>query len=86
MNIIRREDGSYLLNGKTTIFEINQYFSKEMIEDNIGNYSTISGFMIDHLKTMPHAGDIVIYDNLKFEIMDMDGVRIDKVLMIPNLF
>ncbi|MFA4870182.1 MAG: hemolysin family protein [Pedobacter sp.] len=81
MNIIRREDGSYLLNGKTTIFEINQYFSKEMIEDKIGNYSTISGFMIDHLKTMPHAGDVVIYDNLKFEIMDMDGVRIDKVLM-----
>lgn len=83
MNIIRREDGSYLLNGKTTIFEINQYFSKEMIEDYIGNYSTISGFMIDHLKTMPHAGDVVNYDNLKFEIMDMDGVRIDKVLMTP---
>lgn len=81
MNIIRREDGSYLLNGKTTIFEINQYFSKEMIEDKIGNYSTVSGFMIDHLKTMPHTGDVVIYDNLKFEIMDMDGVRIDKVLM-----
>jgi putative hemolysin len=81
MNIIRREEGSYLLNGKTTIFEINQYFSKEMIEDKIGNYSTVSGFMIDHLKTMPHAGDVVIYDNLKFEIMDMDGVRIDKVLM-----
>lgn len=81
-HITRREDGSYLLNGRTLIFELNQYFSKEVIEDNIRNYSTVSGFMIDHLKTMPHAGDIVNYDNFRFEIMDMDGVRIDKVLMI----
>lgn len=80
-HITQREDGSYLLNGRTLIFELNQHFSKEVIEDNIGRYSTVSGFMIDHLKAMPHAGDIVNYDNFKFEIVDMDGVRIDKVLM-----
>ena len=50
-----------------------------MIEENIGQYTTISGFMIYHLKSMPHAGDIIRVKNLKFEILDMDGVRIDKV-------
>lgn len=73
-----------MLNGRTLIFELNQYFSKEVIEDNRGSYSTVSGFMIDHLKTMPHAGDVVNYDNFRFEIMDMDGVRIDKVLMFQK--
>lgn len=79
--IIKKEDGNYLLNGRTLIFELNQFFGKEIIENNINSYSTISGFMIDHLKAMPHAGDVVRYDDFKFEIVDMDGVRIDQVLM-----
>ncbi|TKC07447.1 hemolysin family protein [Pedobacter frigoris] len=80
-HIIRREDDSYLLNGRTSIFELNQFFAKEIIENNISHYSTVSGFMMDHLKAMPHEGDIVKYENFKFEIVDMDGVRIDQVLM-----
>jgi len=79
--IVKRDDGSYLLNGRTLIFELNQFFGKEIIENNINSYSTVSGFMIDHLKAMPHAGDVVKYDDFEFEIVDMDGVRIDQVLM-----
>lgn len=80
-HIIKRDDISYLLNGRTLIFELNQYFSKEIIEDKVKSYSTVSGFMIDQLKAMPHAGDVVRYDHLEFEIIDMDGIRIDQVLM-----
>jgi putative hemolysin len=76
-----RDNGTYLLNGRTLIFELNQYFSKEIIEDRVNSYSTISGFMIDHLKAMPHAGDVVRHEDFEFEIIDMDGVRIDQVLM-----
>ncbi|TKB96448.1 hemolysin family protein [Pedobacter cryotolerans] len=83
-HIIPREDGSYLLNGRTLIFELNQYFSKEVIEDNISSYSTVSGFMIERLRAMPHAGDIVLYEEYRFEIVDMDGVRIDKQLTLKN--
>ncbi|WP_316818310.1 hemolysin family protein [Pedobacter nyackensis] len=79
--IIQREDNSYLLNGRTSIFELNQFFDREIIENNISHYSTVSGFMMDHLKAMPHEGDVVEYENFKFEIVDMDGVRIDQVLM-----
>lgn len=80
-NIIKRDESSYFLNGRTLIFELNQFFGKELIENKINSYSTVSGFMIDHLKAMPHAGDVVQYDDFSFEIIDMDGVRIDQVLM-----
>lgn len=80
-HIIRRTDGSYLLDGKTLIYELNQYFQHEVIENNAAQYTTISGFMLDHLKAIPAAGDQVKLGRLQFEIMDMDGVRIDKVLM-----
>lgn len=81
LNIIKRTDGTYLINGKTLIYEFNQYFQREVIKDNISKYTTISGFILEHLRTIPNAGDKVNYNNLQFEIMDMDGNRIDKVLI-----
>lgn len=81
LNIIKRENDTYLINGKTPIYEINQYFHREMIEDNISKYATISGFMLENLRSMPGTGDTVNYKNLLFEIMDMDGNRIDKILL-----
>jgi putative hemolysin len=84
LNIIKRENGSYLIHGKTPIYEINQYFHREMIEDNIPKYATISGFMLENLGSIPNTGDKFNYKNLQFEIIDMDGNRIDKVLMSLN--
>lgn len=81
LDITKREDGSYLINGKTLIFELNQYFQKEIIEDNISQYTTIAGFMLEHLKAIPVAGNNFEYENYYFEIMDVDGLRIDKILM-----
>lgn len=80
-NIIRRENNSCLINGKTTILELNQYFQREIIEDNIVKYTTISGFMLETLRRIPVAGDHIRYKNIRLEIMDMDGNRIDKILM-----
>lgn len=80
-NIVKREDNTYLINGQTPIYELNQYFQREIIEDNISQYATISGFMLEHLRSIPNAGDMVSHKNMQFEIMDMDGNRIDKILM-----
>ena len=80
-NITQRKGEGYFINGRTPVWELNQYFSKKVIEDNNGRYSTISGFLIDQLKAMPHTGDIIETTSYTFEILDMDGVRIDKVLM-----
>ncbi len=80
-SIIKRSDNSYLIDGKTLIFELNQYFQREIIEDNVSQYATISGFILVRLESVPVTGDKFTYDNFEFEIMDMDGVRIDKVLL-----
>ena len=79
--IFRRSDGSFLLEGKLLIYELNQYFQTEIVEDNINRYTTISGFILSQLNEIPKAGDIVQWGNYRFEVMDIDGVRIDKVLM-----
>jgi putative hemolysin len=81
LSIIKREDNTYLIDGRTLIFELNQYFQKEIIEDNISQYTTISGFILSKLQSIPKTGDKVVQENFVFEIMDMDGIRIDKVLM-----
>jgi putative hemolysin len=81
LSIIKREDNTYLIDGKTLIFELNQYFQKEIIEDNISQYTTISGFILSKLQSIPKTSDKVVQENFVFEIMDMDGIRIDKVLM-----
>lgn len=83
--IIKRENGTYLLDGRTPIYELNQYFRQAIIEDNISQYTTISGFMLDHLKAMPVVGDKITHDGYVFEIVDIDGLRIDKILMTEVL-
>jgi len=80
-DIVQRTDGTYLINGKTLIFELNQYFQREVIEDNISKYTTVAGFMLDHLKNIPKIGESVVFEQYYFEIVDIDGLRIDKILM-----
>lgn len=78
-SIIQREDGSFLIDGRTLIYEINQYFQKEIIEENVSDYTTISGFLLSKLQAMPHTGDIVEHESCVFEIIDLDAARIDKI-------
>src|SRR5688572_4311767 len=82
-NIVERSDGTYLIDGKTLIYELNQYFQKQVIENNIARYSTIAGFVMSNLQDIPKPGDQVVYEKVRFEVLDIDGVRIDKVLMAP---
>ena len=84
LNILKREDDTYLINGKTPIYELTQYFQRTIIEDDILRYTTISGFLLEQIGNIPKEGDIVNHNNLRFEIMDMDRNRIDKILMSTN--
>jgi len=83
-NIVPRAEGGYFVDGRTPIWELEQFFSGQVIGEKIGDYSTISGFLIDRLKAMPREGDVVKSPYFSFEVIDMDGVRIDKVLMLGN--
>ena len=79
--IAHRYDGSYLIDGRTLIFELNQFFQREVVVSNPSLYTTISGFILSQLQELPKEGDIINALGVRFEIVDMDGVRIDKILM-----
>lgn len=77
--IVNRTDETYLIDGRTTIFELNKYFNRVIIEQN-PHFSTIAGYVIDQLKAMPQVGDTFENEEHILEVMDLDGRRVDKVL------
>ena len=80
-NIITRSDNSYLVNGKTLIFEINTFFKGEIIAEKSPLYTTISGFVLDNIKKIPQVGDSFESGEYYYEVVDLDGFRIDKILI-----
>jgi putative hemolysin len=82
--IIEREDGSWLLDGLLPIDEVKELFGIEMLpeEDRIG-YQTLGGFLMTILGSIPQVGQHVDVYQFRFEVVDMDGKRVDKVLVVP---
>ena len=80
--IIRRADGSYLLDGLLSIDEFKELFDLEILSnEEEGNYHTLGGFVIESLGKIPQSGESFISDGLQVEVVDMDSIRIDKVLV-----
>jgi putative hemolysin len=82
--ITRREDGSWLLDGMLSVEKFRELFDlQELPGEHRGNYHTLGGFIITHLGRIPITADHFDWGTLRFEVMDMDGNRVDKVLVIP---
>jgi putative hemolysin len=80
--IIRREDGSFLLDGLLPIDELKDLFDlDELPDENKVGYQTLAGFILSQLEAIPSTGQHFIFNNLRFEVVDMDGHRVDKVLV-----
>jgi putative hemolysin len=78
---IQREDGSWLLDGMLHIDELKEIFDfKELPAERQGLYQTVGGFVIRQLRSIPHAGLAFEWGGVRFEVVDMDGRRVDKVL------
>ena len=81
-DVVRRSDGSYLLDGMTPIDRFQELFDiRELPDENEGYYQTVGGFVMSMLGRVPTAGDSFDWSQLRFEVMDMDGRRVDKVLV-----
>jgi putative hemolysin len=82
---VQREDGSWLLDGMLPVEEFLELFGMEEWEsEERGSYQTLGGFVITHLGRIPAATDHFEWQSMRFEVMDMDGNRVDKVLVIPK--
>ena len=76
----QRQDGSWLLDGMLEVDEFKEIFEvSELPHEN--EYETLSGFVMTSLGRMPQTTDHFEWNNLRFEVMDMDGRRVDKVLV-----
>jgi len=82
---VQREDGSWLLDGMLPVEEFLELFGmEEWQSEERGSYQTLGGFVITHLGRIPAAADYFEWQSMRIEVMDMDGNRVDKVLVIPK--
>lgn len=79
-DIIKRVDNSWLISGQTTVVDFLTYFDCcDLLEDS--DYNTVGGLIIHYLESIPKSGQSVVWKGFKIEVVDMDGVRVDKVLV-----
>ena len=79
---VQREDGSWLIDGMTPIDEVEHLIGLKNMRGD-GDFHTLAGFVIDKLGRLPSAGDHFVWEDARFEVVDMDARRIDKVLVNP---
>lgn len=78
--IIQRQDGSYLIDGQCDFYHFLQYFDLESLYTQY-KHNTIAGLVIEELDRIPMSGESFQWRNFTIEIVDMDGPRIDKLLV-----
>jgi putative hemolysin len=79
--VFLREDGSFLVSGSVLIRYLNQSLGIDLIPEAPEHYSTLGGYVLYRLATIPKIGAKFYLDDYRFEVLDMDGSRIDKVLL-----
>ena len=80
---MQREDGSWLLDGMLSVDDFLELFDlDELPGRQKGNYHTMGGFVMTQLGRIPSATDSFDLGGFRFEVMDMDGNRVDKVLVM----
>ncbi|MEP7127844.1 MAG: hemolysin family protein [Chitinophagales bacterium] len=79
---VKRTDGSWLIEGMMQTHDWSELLQiHDLSEEEAGNYNTLGGFMMHHLGKIPKEADNFTFRNYTFEIVDMDGKRVDKVLV-----
>lgn len=81
---VRREDGSWLLDGQMPVYEVEHVLGVRGLAVDDAEYTTLAGFVLSQLGHIPNAGEDFRWKDWRFEVVDMDGRRIDKVLVLPS--
>lgn len=82
--IVKRENGTFLVDGLLPIDEFKDFFKiRKLPGERTGIFHTIGGFATNNIGRIPLTGDNFEIDHFRFEVVDMDGNRVDKVLISP---
>jgi putative hemolysin len=80
--LVRRDDGSWLADGQAPIADVEAALDAVFVEEERPGYQTLGGFVMARLEHVPHPGEHFDASGFRFEIVDMDGRRVDKVLIV----
>jgi putative hemolysin len=80
--IVKRDDGSFLVDAQIPFYDFLDHFDKtEWMNEGEHEFDTLAGFILHQLEHIPRTGEKIEWKDFKFEIVDMDAQRIDKVLV-----
>jgi putative hemolysin len=80
-SFVARDENSWLVEGSASMDEVVSTLDLEVPESEVGAYHTLAGFVMARLGRVPHTADAFEYQGLQFEVVDMDGRRVDKVMV-----
>jgi putative hemolysin len=82
--VVRRDDGSWLVDGMVTADEVKDLTTLTRLPgEDSDDFQTLGGFMMARINRVPKVGDRIMVNGFRFEVVDMDGRRVDRVLIIP---
>ena len=80
--IVEREDGSFLVDAQIQFYNFLSYFNRaDWMNEGEHEFDTVAGFVLHELEHIPATGETFDWKDFHFEIIDMDGQRIDKILV-----
>ncbi|GAB5429674.1 MAG: hemolysin family protein [Devosia indica] len=79
--LTQRQDGSWLVAGWMPVYDFAERFNVPVPKD--ARYETVAGFVLAQVNHMPAVGEVFEQDGWRYEVLDLDGHRIDKVLVTP---
>jgi putative hemolysin len=84
--VVRRDDGSWLVDGLMSIEDLREALNlPELPGEDEGAYQTLGGFVLHQMTSIPTAGQSFEWERWRFEVMDMDGRRVDKMLIAEKV-
>ena len=82
-DVVLRDDGSWLMDGSVTIERFKDVVGSDdpLPEEDTGSFHTLGGFVMTQLGRVPQVSDRFQWDGLRFEVVDMDRNRVDKLIV-----
>jgi putative hemolysin len=82
--VVTRDDGSWLIDGMVPVDEVKDVIGlKHLPSEESGDFHTLGGFVMAQVNRVPRIADHFAVDGYRFEVVDMDGRRVDRVLIVP---
>jgi putative hemolysin len=78
---VLREDGSWLIDGRSSVDEVQERLELSALPGSRSDYETLGGMVTTYLGHIPKAAESFVWEGYRFEVIDMDGARVDKMLV-----